>query len=366
MLKLGLCCGGGLCCALLGGALWLGGGTTVLGEVAELAVAKVEANDPSRFLENPEVREVVERQTPLTSVPLQPYGPFYLVDVTINDKGPFKFVIDSATTSTVLDVSVAQELGLVPAGASEDSLSGLELGSLQLGRAKFNAVSAKAFNLTDVWGEGAPSGVLGFDLFGDRLVTLDLPLQKLTVENGELPAPDGKEVLAYKVHSVEDPLGERLVPTIDIAVGGRSMSVELSPLGFGTLALPKEQMEKLPLASEAGVIGHTRTQDGTFPILGGSLQGDMTVGRHRFENPSVFFSESFEYPSLGAGTLEPFVITFDLARNRVRLDRPSGRANPLVVKAAGLAPQSGSGEAIKSLFNANVDRVRLMVLLSPT
>lgn len=35
MLKLGLCCGGGLCCALLGGALWLGSGTTVLGEAAE-------------------------------------------------------------------------------------------------------------------------------------------------------------------------------------------------------------------------------------------------------------------------------------------------------------------------------------------
>ncbi len=39
MLKLGLCSGGGLCCALLGGALWLGGGTTVLGEAAELAAA---------------------------------------------------------------------------------------------------------------------------------------------------------------------------------------------------------------------------------------------------------------------------------------------------------------------------------------
>lgn len=39
MLKLGLCCGGGLCCALVGGALWLGGGTTVLGEAAELAAA---------------------------------------------------------------------------------------------------------------------------------------------------------------------------------------------------------------------------------------------------------------------------------------------------------------------------------------
>ncbi|NNK48791.1 MAG: TlpA family protein disulfide reductase [Gemmatimonadetes bacterium] len=40
MIKLGLCCGGGLCCVLLGGALWLGGGTTVFGEATERVVAK--------------------------------------------------------------------------------------------------------------------------------------------------------------------------------------------------------------------------------------------------------------------------------------------------------------------------------------
>ena len=43
MLKLGLCCGGGLCCALLGGALWLRGGATVLGEAAELVADKTVA-----------------------------------------------------------------------------------------------------------------------------------------------------------------------------------------------------------------------------------------------------------------------------------------------------------------------------------
>ena len=89
------------------------------------------SDDPSRFLANPEVREAVERQTPLTSVPLQPYGPFYLVDVSINDKGPFKFVIDSGTTSTVLAASVAQELGLTQTAGSS-----LQLGSLQLGSAR--------------------------------------------------------------------------------------------------------------------------------------------------------------------------------------------------------------------------------------
>ena len=38
----------------------------------------------------------------------------------------------------------------------------------------------------------------------------------------------------------------------------------------------------------------------------------------------------------------------------------------LLTKAAGLVPQSGQGDEIRSAFNENVDRVRLMVLLSPT
>ena len=112
--------------------------------------------------------------------------------------------------------------------------------------------------------------------------------------------------------------------------------------------------------------GYTKNQDGAFPILGASLEGSMVIGSHRFDNPSVFFSESFEYPSLGSGTLEPFVLTLDPAHQRVRVERPAERANPLLSKAAGLVPQSGEGDNIRSAFNANIAGVRLMVLLSPT
>ncbi len=40
--------------------------------------------------------------------------------------------------------------------------------------------------------------------------------------------------------------------------------------------------------------------------------------------------------------------------------------DPLLIQAASLAPQSGEGADIRTAFNENVDRVRLMVLLSPT
>ena len=45
---------------------------------------------------------------------------------------------------------------------------------------------------------------------------------------------------------------------------------------------------------------------------------------------------------------------------------PADTEDALVDKAATLVPQSGDGRDIRSLFNENVDRVRLMVLLSPT
>ena len=95
-------------------------------------------DDPSRFLANPEVRKAIEEQTPLTSVPLQPYGPFYLVDVKINDQGPFKFVIDSGMTSTIVDTAVARELGLSSGDGQQGSGPRVRIGELTLGSGGFS------------------------------------------------------------------------------------------------------------------------------------------------------------------------------------------------------------------------------------
>ena len=54
------------------------------------------------------------------------------------------------------------------------------------------------------------------------------------------------------------------------------------------------------------------------------------------------------------------------AQAEPRDDPSPGRDNPLLTQAANLPPQSGEGDDIRSAFNKNVDRVRLMVLLSPT
>lgn len=142
-------------------------------------------DDPSRFLANSEVRAAVDAQTPLTSVPIQPYGSFYLVDVEINDQGPFKFVIDTGTTSTILDSVVAEELGLLEPGAHVGDRQRVVLDALDLGSARFADVDAELRDLDGIWGEGSPSGVLGFDLFGDRANPFIAKAANLRPQSGE-------------------------------------------------------------------------------------------------------------------------------------------------------------------------------------
>ncbi len=60
-----------------------------------------------------------------------------------------------------------------------------------------------------------------------------------------------------------------------------------------------------------------------------------------------------------------YLVTLFLAASMV-LAADAEPQDALAEKSATLIPQSGGGRDIRSVFNENVDRVRLMVLLSPT
>ena len=47
-------------------------------------------------------------------------------------------------------------------------------------------------------------------------------------------------------------------------------------------------------------------------------------------------------------------------------DLDQDQHNPLFSKAAALTPQSGQGSSLKTAFNDAADKVRLMLLLSPS
>jgi hypothetical protein len=110
------------------------------------------------------------------------YGKPYVM-VTINGKGPFRFVIDTGTGGDALVTpELAAELGLPTVGhamLSDPSGQGgkkapiVRIPSLEIAGVQFNGIRAVSHPFFAE--AGSCEGLLGFTLFRDYLLTLDFP-----------------------------------------------------------------------------------------------------------------------------------------------------------------------------------------------
>src|SRR5438132_9375626 len=86
------------------------------------------------------------------SMPMLDFGGRPVVEVTINGKGPFRLVLDTGASVTVLDTSLAADLGLAGTSTEVDEL---RIGAVALARLDvFVAPISRIMN-----GEDVPRGV---------------------------------------------------------------------------------------------------------------------------------------------------------------------------------------------------------------
>lgn len=129
--------------------------------------------------------------------------------VTINGRGPFRFVIDTGTGGDALVTpELARELGLPtvgqatlsdPSGQGAKKVSIVEMESLELAGVQFSHIRAVEHSFFSEAGQ--TQGLLGFTLFRDYLLTLDFPERRVILSSGAL-APDGeKMVLPFRLQA---------------------------------------------------------------------------------------------------------------------------------------------------------------------
>ena len=134
------------------------------------------------------------------------YGKPYVM-VTINGRGPFRFIIDTGTGAEALVTpSLAEQLGLPtvghatlsdPSGQGGKRVPILLMESLELAGVRFENVRAVQ---SEFFAEsGTCQGLLGFTLFRDFLLTLDFPNRKVTLADGSLTPDGGKNVLPFRM-----------------------------------------------------------------------------------------------------------------------------------------------------------------------
>ena len=228
-----------------------------------------------------------------------------LVNVSINGKGPYRFLLDTGANVTLLQMRVADQLKL-PVLRPGDKSKLLAVRSFEIGGARFEdlVVGARA------WDEEI-DGVIGFNLFADCLFTMDYPKQRLAIRKGALPRANGKDILIYGL--------DRRNPTLDISIGGKPMTFLIDTGASQTIVIPETAAAKFAFVDglRAGPAMSTFVIEKSNARIG-RYAGDFVMGIHIIAKPSVYVWAD-EIPLIGSALLQDFVLTFDQKNRTVKI-----------------------------------------------
>ncbi len=286
------------------------------------------AQEPPHHGDRPPDR--VELASPEVVVPMELVKGRPVVEVSIGGKGPFKFVLDTGAGGTVLGGELARELELTQAGEVRigDPINPraiaakqVRIDRLSIGGATFSGTVATSMDHMDLQEHLGARGILGMPLFAELLLTLDYGRNEVRIVLGELPAADGRDVVAYH----RSPGGTVRIP---ITVATFEVSADLDSGSPAGVSLPNAYMEKLPLEERPVEVGRARTVNSEFVVHGATLKGAVRIGGHSLEAPPLRFN-ALPVANLGNQVLGRFVITIDQKNRRVRfVDRTETTALP--------------------------------------
>lgn len=241
------------------------------------------------------------------------------VMVTINGRGPFRFVVDTGTggqaiiTSQLADqlqLPVAGQTRLIdPTGRGEQRAQIVRIDSLNIAGMEFTGVKAVRHSLAAE--DDTCQGLLGFTLFRDYLLKLDYPNHLLTLSSGTLQPDGDRSVLPIRI-----PNG---VPIATLGIDGMHVDAQIDSGGAG-LSLPERLVPHFRFASDPVLFGNGQSLSTRFQIKVGRLGSDVHVGRYTFHHPSVEINPAFPLANFGACPLQNFVVTFDQRNRLMRLD----------------------------------------------
>jgi hypothetical protein len=242
-----------------------------------------------------------------------------LVNVEINARGPYKFILDTGADETVIDEDLKKELSPETTAAPQPATGTVRIPRLSVGGATLEGVTIKTILPHGMFGSGdAPRGVLSAASFPGYLLVLDYPGKRILIRKGELPAADSRTRFEYT--------REQILPNVPIRVAGTEVRMHVDSGSPGAVTLPTKFLKEMPLVSDPTQIGTARTAYGTFPIWTAEIKGSVELGQYKLDAKSVNFSDVNPLPgpptgSLGYRTLKEFVITLDAKNRRIQFER---------------------------------------------
>lgn len=286
------------------------------------------------------------------SLPTVRFGDAFFVQVTVNDRGPFLFLLDTGSNATVVSPELARVFRQHSAeatggvtGATGDRMEVEEVLhdlTLRAGPVEFPSVDAVVVDLSGPASAiGHPmDGILGFPLFVELTLTIDWPGGDVRVSRQPLPAPDDGTIVVMEG-------GYR--PMVRGSAGG---GTHLFLIDSGSNAAmnipalpPRDALAADPIRWFAPMTITGRGAESSCCRLAGDLRiGGIVV-------PRPLARVSAGTPSVGTRILRRFEVTFDPLRGRVRF------------LARGAPPDGGVLRSIGAALVVEGDRWRVIEVL---
>ncbi|HWA94788.1 MAG TPA: aspartyl protease family protein [Terracidiphilus sp.] len=257
-------------------------------------------------------------EQPIHTAPMDlDYGKPY-IQVMVNGKGPFRFVVDTGTGGDALvSPALATQLHLPVVGQanlSDPSGQGSQLAPIvlidSLEFAGINFTGVRAVDHGFFAEAGQCDGVLGFTLFRSFLLTLDFPNRQILLEQGSLRPDGGKSVLPFRM-----PHG---VPIATLRLDGLQPVEAQLDSGGGGLVIPSHIASQLKYDIAPVVFARGRSVSTRFELKAAKLASDVRIGRYTFTHPVVEIHPAFPLVNFGSPPMQIFAITFDQRNLLVR------------------------------------------------
>jgi hypothetical protein len=255
-------------------------------------------------------------------VPMESWQGRSVVQVTINGRGPFPFVLDTGAGGSVITKAFADSLRLPVEGEAQvgSPLGGKPLPAkivrierLAIGKTLEVSFSCVATEMP-MPGPQTLWGVLSANQLPGLLVTWDFAHRRIGFQRGSLPAPDGRQVFSYETD---------LLPTVPIEIAGRRLRVHVDTGSARGLMLPAAMRDSLPLAGPPVEGRVARTVDREVTVLDARLAGKVVLAGHEFTGLELELNPAARTGNVGSRMLKDFEVTLDARQRLIRL-RPVG------------------------------------------
>ena len=257
-----------------------------------------------------------------TAVPLRAIDQRMSVEVMVNGSGPFRFIVDSGATRTVVSRRLAILLGLPSAGTvtlhsvgGESQVDTVKIDSLALSGLPAQPIVAPVLEEEDL---GA-AGILGIDALANRMVVIDLVANRMTVEAAGRPhssASRSDEIIVVArrrfgqlVLADADAAGQKIYAVVDT---GSSVTLGNLVLRDKLVRRKRVQARTIDIVDVAG-----HTIQGHYGRI-----GDIRLGSTHIQETVIAFSDAHAFARFGLGDKPAMLLGMDILRGfrRVSID----------------------------------------------